>query len=155
MMDEISKGTTQARIDSLFHFDRKFARVGSKRLASAIQLHTAPATPFVNGAMRVAKAAKRKGAKAKASAAASAAAAGGAQPVGADDGEATANDGTTQQPPASRKRLRKAAQTTTRQPSAGGGRKRRATHRWSADASLELKGQGEREENEDDGELCD
>jgi hypothetical protein len=163
MMDEISKGTTQARIDSLFHFDRKFARVGSKRLASAIQLHTAPASPSVKDAKSTTKGAKKKGAKdakasgakasgakAKASTADSAAAAAGAQPVEADDSEA--KDGTAPQQPAGRKRMRKAAQTTGAA-AAGSGRKRRAPA-MNADAPLALV-EGAPEEDAADGELCD
>ena len=40
MMAELDKGVTQSRIDGHFAWERRFARVGSARLASAIGVHT-------------------------------------------------------------------------------------------------------------------
>ena len=67
VMAEISKGSTQARIDSLFHFEHRFAKVGSKRLASAIRLHNAPPPAAPKGRGRRGKANGKANGKASAS----------------------------------------------------------------------------------------
>ena len=63
MMAEIEKGMTQTRIDSHFTFEKRFARVDSSRLATAIGLktgedHLSVPTTYIAGL-----AAKRKGGK--------------------------------------------------------------------------------------------
>ena len=84
MMAQIESGAAQATLDGHFSFQRKFARVGSTRLASALELHTLPPQGKKGAAAKARKPAPAKGAQtAKAVAAA-------ATVAGAAEGDATA-----------------------------------------------------------------